>query len=864
MELFDEFVSGINNLVIDGDLEIEAKVAIDGRKKEKFPFKYHSKDETIKIAKNVIDTLGNDSDSVEESINLIRGDGGIKKIVFKENVQDKNHEHYKKEKIVNPILFLTDRDSDNPSYKLGVVFEKHIDSFETNECSIGRIKVRYSIIIKQWRVDITLVKTTETCNPQTLKTNRNMMITGLSVLDFKTKAPWYHADTIEFEIEYVGKPSEFTYDSIIELNNIANSLVASGKSSGAEYQKIIHEVAKILKPKMANKFRDRAGLQQLGNHPIELDRNIYIKDVMNRITDYYITDKLDGKRAIIYINGENAYFITDVLTKLHIRVSADPKKNNIYVFDCEEYNGKYYIFDVMVFNGKYIFDDKFEDRMKYFSEVDKLFTFIKIKPFIRLTDNYKEQIKEMKEGTKIYETDGIILTPYDGKYNDMTVYKYKPYDRMTIDFLIKKCPDILLGVKPYIPGNKTLYILFCGINSNVFQKLKMEFMRNYTYIFPNINVRNEKTLPRYFPIQFDPSSKEFAYLYWGESGLDNKAGEFRYIEDKWHLNKLREDRQIAIDEEKYFGNNYKTAESIWMNFSNPLTIEDAKDGIEINPYFKVQDNQLQKESRNFNNYVKSKVFETFRNKNISWVMDMASGKGQDLTRYSKGVCKNGVLFLEIDKDALMELISRKHEFSQNYSSSPMRIMIQQVDLNDSADANIAKIEHNLIIPPSKFDLVMCNLAFHYLVATNKAIDNIAKFIDHYVGANGRFMFSTFNAKRVVELMKEHKGEWKSKVPGKFGIKKLYVGDSLLPVGQKINVLLPFSSDKYYEESLVNIDLIGERLSKFGFTLETNVSFADFLPGYHNASSMDDDDKLYSGLYSYYCFYKKKTGGRRRN
>ena len=73
-------------------------------------------------------------------------------------------------------------------------------------------------------------------------------------------------------------------------------------------------------------------------------------------------------------------------------------------------------------------------------------------------------------------------------------------------------------------------------------------------------------------------------------------------------------------------------------------------------YFQEHDNHLQKASRNYNSFVKSELFKKF--KNTQWVMDLASGKGQDLFRYSTSKMKN-VIFLEIDKMALGELAKTK-------------------------------------------------------------------------------------------------------------------------------------------------------------------------------------------------------------
>ncbi len=533
----------------------------------------------------------------------------------------------------------------------------------------------------------------------------------------------------------------------------------------------------------------------------------------------------------------------------------------------------------MVWNDKVLSGLPFSKRLEYFDRAEKQFPILKQKPFIRLTQDFRDEIRALKNSKKPYETDGIILTPSDGLYEEMQVYKYKPIDKLSIDFLIKRCPQNLLGIHPYIPQGKTLYILYCGISKNVFHNLGMSLIKYYDETFKNINIRE---LPNYFPIQFSPSNKQYAYLYHSaDDNLDGQVGEFRFntADNIWELIKLRADRLIEVERGVYFGNNYKIAELTWMSYFNPLVIEDLA---ETN-YFQVADNTLHKASRSFNSFVKSQIFETFQE--TEWVMDLASGKGQDLFRYATNHMQN-VLFLEIDDAALLELIQRKHDFgnkgigmkfqprnSQNTrnttnkaynttnDSHAMRIYLQQMDLLTDYKENIEQLEHSqLEIPSHGFGLIICNFALHYLIKSATTTTNIIKFINHYLKPGGRFIFTAFDGSEIVELLARNNGEWKSTKPDKFSIKKQYTEDILQPVGQKISVLLPFSRDEYYDEYLVNIDYLEKEFAKYNISLEIDQSFSEYLEEYQRTqpkqfAEMDADDKLYTQLYHYYSFYK---------
>lgn len=617
----------------------------------------------------------------------------------------------------------------------------------------------------------------------------------------------------------------------------------SGGGSEPTYQEVIYDIAKLVKPKIQHMFKNKYGMKQLSNQVIELNKATYLSELHQKITNHLITDKIDGKRTILYLSNDRSYAVNDILTELDI------KMKDTTILDTEMYEDNYYIFDVMVYNGKSLIDQPFEERLKYFEKFNDM-SRIKTKTFIKLTTNYKEQIREFKKEKKAYKVDGIILTPVDGKYNDMVVYKYKPPEQLTIDFLIKRCPAKLQEENKLSDNNQILYLLFCGINKRIFYKLSMKMVKYYNDIFPDIDTKN---LPQYFPIQFEPSSQKNAYFFWSDKKhLDGEVGEFLYNTHtkKWTLEKIREDRRVDVKRGNYFGNNYKIAEFVWMAYFDPLIIEDIQENQDI--YFQEHNNILQKASRNFNSYVKSEIFKKFRN--TTWVMDLASGKGQDLFRYGSINIRN-IIFTELDKVALMELISRKHSFATE-TNNHMNILIQNVDLLDKYQNNIQLI--NNIHTKQNIDMIMCNLAFHYLMKNKKSLENVCKLINHYLKPNGRFVFSAFNGHKIVKLLEEHHGEWTVKVGDrvKYSIMKKYSENHITKIGQKIDVSLPFSKNTYYSEYLININTIERALGKYNIVLESNESFSKYFNSYNKKSELDTNDRIYIDMYHYYIFVKK--------
>lgn len=858
------------NVPANTALEIECRFVIDERLHGKHRSKKLGPTETIALAKQIIrDAQANrNTCEMEQTINFICDDSSIKQLVFVNGIQQKDKvRHYQKEVLTNAIFVLQ-----QPAYKIAVAFEHQIKPFDVTRCGTARIRLRFSITRDLWRYDITLVRQLNTLsNPADLKENKAQMLFAMQIDEFINRAPWDHAHHIEFEAEYVGDNALFTPDEFKKPSQFLNSYIDASNSEhdiDPVYQKAIYHVAQIIKPESADRFKHHFGLKQLSNQVIELNKNKFISNVLPAIDDYYITDKVDGVRNILYT--ENGY--TALLGSTLVKRSVANLDTNTYVFDGELYNDAvYYIFDVLVWQGKLIANEPFETRLSYFEKAAKLNLQVDIqtKPFIRLSrDTYAKQTSGLQREKKPYETDGIVFTPALAPYHKMAVYKYKPLEKLSVDFLMKKCPKRLLGVKPYTQqAGRTLYLLFCGISRLVHEKLNIELITAYEEMFPHINTRR---LPKYFPIQFEPSDRQFAYLAWeSDDSLDGHIGEFiirnptsEHTQYSWQLINIRTDRDVELQRGTYFGNNYEVAEMIWMNYQDPLVINEEHRDDMHQVYFQEHDSETHRASRAFNNFVKSQIFSQYRA--TKTVMDMASGKGQDLFRYARYKMER-VLFLEIDRTALTELIERKHSFSKQKNPDHLHVLTQRLDLNQPYKENIERIEKsNLVIPKNGFELIICNMAMHYLICGKSFITNIVRFISHYLRPGGRFVFTAFDGEAVFNLLADGKGEWKSQSSDKFHIKKEFKESSFAPYGQKISVRLPFSKTDYYQEYLVNIDYLEGVFEKHNMVLETVKSFADYLPAYKKEqpdeyAQMDDDDRTYTSLYYYYGFYKRQSG-----
>lgn len=606
-----------------------------------------------------------------------------------------------------------------------------------------------------------------------------------------------------------------------------------------KYNKILDKISKIIN-------RPVPTLKRAGPSPHGLSKFDYISEILPNIDKYVITDKADGVRGILNIESNIAQCIVGS-NYFEFAVKA---KN--MMCDCEFLsNGTILIFDILLKNDKSLIYDTFVNRHKEFIDIninsDDRKYLILAKKFIYLkVATYQAEIMKLFMAIKKYKynTDGIIFTKIDDGYLKTKHYKWKSLDQITIDFL-------------YINN-----IIYSGISRRVFKQIGLKFPDNY---FNNINKyvkhNNNMLFSDFFPIPFMPSIEPNVYKYPIEllpNNADNKIIELSYDnkKKKWKFHKFRTDRDNELKEGHYFGNNFQIAELTFESIINPLTIKDlikSQNELSKNFYFEKSD-QKYKEVRKYNSFIKRKLIK--RASYTDKIIDMASGKGQDLASYYDGKIKN-LLMLEIDQSAIDEIIKRKFEFSKNiwidkidspininnYVVESTNLTIMQMDLLESHNDNIKKIEStSTIYKKENVNFVICNMALHYLVGSSKDIQNTVKFISYWLKPGGEFIFTSLNAKKINNLLK-NTGKWSDKN----GIYKIESGKK-----NHIKVLLPCSRE-LRDEPLIDLHMLDVEFKKQGMLRIDTADFDKYFSEYNKP--LDDDAKEFAALY-HYCIYRK--------
>jgi SAM-dependent methyltransferase len=782
--------------------------------------------------------------------------------------------------------------------------ENKIKILGLSKIKMIRMKLRLSFQLKNnndYNIDLDLIKNFN-INNNNIKEVKDLVFKPYKLSNIIEDINYSLFDEILLETEFFSKVinEEIINNSIDLVQSLLNS------ENKSDYQKYIYNIAKYI---ISNKiylenFKHKSGLKKLLNNVIELNSDIYCKHILPNIENYYITDKIDGKRCICYIEEYmNCFNIKLVSNKIYqIKEynnnlnKADKDNFKVTILDCElilqndnelisEKDINLYIFDIITYENNKLGFEPFENRFNYLDKgYDKIrfLSNVQVKEYIKLTNNYKTELQNFynkKINNKYYDIDGLIFTPNSNvkntehkypintNYNNMIGYKWKPIEHMTIDFYILKLPKNLYNFKPYnnlkLSTNDNIYILFSGISKQDFDKLNFTYINNYNKIIPEKYLNNT-----YFPIQFSTSDNPHNYIYISnDDNLHNKIGEFLYDTNnkKWNLKKIRDDRDIELERGEYFGNYYKIAELIWMSINNPLDINKMiNDNAEC--YFQIDDNILYKAQRSFNSYVKSKSLENiisdklYDKNNTDWVIDLAAGKGQDLARLNNLNFKNG-LFLDKDKNALLELINRKFTL-KSYKKSNIKIFTKNIDLLDNYN-DIIKDLDIFNIEKESVDVMICNFAIHYIIINEDKLLNLIKLLNNYLKPGGRFIFTCFNGYKIFKLL-EHTDVWNSYDDEnnlKYSIKKLYNSNKLLPTGQKIDVLLPLSNN-YYTEYLMNLDYIFDIFNENNFMSELSLPFSSFLNDFEKDNNkvynmLSSIDIEYSSLYQVNIIKKKR-------
>lgn len=318
----------------------------------------------------------------------------------------------------------------------------------STECTI-RDRERYSLLVDGVRLDLTKVIQGETTTYEL----ELECITRIDVMNKINKAyalvfSIMNGDSLFYTEDDASNVIEFVNRSLLNFNDI----------------------------KTKNLFPESEVRSKISYYPFPRPRNIKHEDlkygaIVGGKDSYSCTYKADGEHKVLVFDTKGVWlvnapnFITLVddynygLEGLIMEGELIPENKRrvrgerqflFYVYDCINIPDQGNITHLELsqrMEAAQLYCDMFRDE-----EVLPNMT-IKTKSYIGLTpDNFFITIKEVLEGEPEYETDGLIFVPNTGPYNSFSgslpyserilsrnpdIVKWKPTDKLTIDFLIK-------------------------------------------------------------------------------------------------------------------------------------------------------------------------------------------------------------------------------------------------------------------------------------------------------------------------------------------------------------------------------------------------------------------------------------------
>lgn len=229
----------------------------------------------------------------------------------------------------------------------------------------------------------------------------------------------------------------------------------------------------------------------------------------NKKEKYALTKKLDGLRFNLICLNKQMYSISSKLIVSPIPYSCDLKNE---IFDVEYYKNYYHIFDLIDADpkSKITLLSRIESASKLLKNIKPMFKdvppiVIKEYYFSNKLEDLYSKFKEITSNldSKIY--DGVILVKSQENYINSSPLKWKPVEMNTIDFLIKKNPNLNFDL--YVGSKEGLFLFTSTIVSKKdYDTYKDEDIAEFSYKNENwvpLKLRSDKLNPNFITVAED-------------------------------------------------------------------------------------------------------------------------------------------------------------------------------------------------------------------------------------------------------------------------------------------------------------------------------------------------------------------------
>ena len=491
---------------------------------------------------------------------------------------------------------------------------------------------------------------------------------------FITNKTYDNKKSYDFEVEIEFDIEKMTPELISEsINELLSSFLLSNLSN--DYSKYVYDRI----------FR----FEKLIPKPVNIKEtdSDTLKDNV-----YYVTNKLDGQRFLLYFFDGNIYSIQN----RNVKFLCETKINNCLV-DTEFFKNKYYLFDCYMYESNDILNKNLSERLEYCKLIKESNPLFEIKSFSK---QLLTETKNLLDTLNKDENDGLIYTP-ENFSKKLPVFKWKFPEKMSIDFRVVKDSQ-----------NSSLYTLCVFTKTDKYGKTPFEIPFKIKDELTPFKTKNQ--------IPFKINKKNATFIS-DKPLIDHGIYEFMFEKGNFVCHRQREDKTNP--------NFISVALDVYKDMIYPF--ESFKLIALFRPLNKF---------RKYHNQIKRQIItECCKQKDI---LDLGIGQGGDLEKYNQSNI-NTIFGVEPYEKNYKEFQSRLSSYSPTFSDKVKLIITNAQDTDKIVD----------IVGDKGVDIIASffSLSFFFFPDKPNDIHDLVETISQNLKEDGYFIGTTIDGDQVLKV-----------------------------------------------------------------------------------------------------------------